>query len=61
MDKEVKFKVGDILYWRRFECSVIILSRWDRTSAQRVTWMCKVYPNGEKEFPALESELEDIS
>lgn len=61
--KVPKFKEGDILKSinpnskDKKETIVILLSRWDRTSAQRIAWLCKAYPDGEIEFAIPESEL----
>ncbi len=60
-----KYKSGDILKHifpeTKSETIVILISRWDRTASQRVAWLCKVYPDGEKEFATPESELFPIN
>jgi len=61
MAKQVKFNVGDILYCTSCKCNVELLYRWDRKPDQRTAWMCKVSPDGEKEFPVPEDELQNIS
>lgn len=65
--KVTKYQEGDILKSINFnskdklETTVILLSRWDRTPAQRIAWLCKAYPNGEIEFAIPESELFPIN
>lgn len=61
--KVPKYQEGDILKFinpnskSKSETTVILISRWDRTSVQRVAWLCKAYPDGETEFAVPESEL----
>lgn len=59
--KVPKYQEGDILKSvnpnNKHESTVILISRWDRTPAQRIAWLCKAYPVGETEFAIPESEL----
>jgi hypothetical protein len=55
MSKQPKYKTGDILKYTN-----PIISRWDKTSDQRVAWKYKLYPNGTTEYAAPEEELSII-
>ena len=64
MSKQPKYKTGDILKYTNpisgESGTVIIISRWDKTSDQRVAWKYKLYPNGTTEYATPEEELSII-
>jgi hypothetical protein len=63
--KVPKYQEGDILKIinpnSKLETTVILISRWDRTPAQRIAWLYKAYPDGGDEFAIPESELFPIN
>lgn len=64
MSKQPKYKIGDILKYTNpisgESGTVILISRWDKTTDQRVAWKYKSYPNGTTEYAAPEEELSII-
>lgn len=61
MEKVVKFKQGDILFYALSKCKVKLLRRWDVKPSQRTAWLVIKYPNGVEEFAVPEIELQDLS
>jgi hypothetical protein len=59
--KVPKYQEGDILKsinpLSKTETVVILISRWDRTTSQRIAWLCQPYPNRDIECAIPESEL----